>query len=41
MRDLMEKIRDSGEKTKGPPPFGLKDVQNFANQLNKFFQSNL
>ena len=39
MRDLMQSIRDSGETTKGPAPFGQKDAQNFANQFNKFLQS--
>jgi len=39
MRDLMQSIRDSGEVTKGPKPFGTKDAQNFANQFNKFLQS--
>ena len=39
MRDLMQSIRDSGEVTKGPKPFGVKDSQNFANQFNKFLQS--
>ena len=38
MRDLMQSIRDSGEMTKGPKPFGQKDAQNFANQFNKFLQ---
>jgi uncharacterized protein YaiI (UPF0178 family) len=36
MRDLMEKIRESGEITKGPKPFGEKDAHKFANQLNSF-----
>lgn len=36
MRDLMEKIRDSGEVTRGPKPFGQKDAHEFANQLNAF-----
>jgi len=36
MRDLMEKIRESGELTKGPKPFGVKDAHEFANQLNAF-----
>ncbi len=36
MRNLMEKIRESGEITKGPSPFGQKNAQEFANQLNKF-----
>jgi len=38
MRDLMQSIRDSGEITKGPKPFGQKDSQSFANQFNKFLQ---
>jgi len=37
MRNLMEEIRLSGEITKGPAPFGKKDVAQFANQLNNFF----
>lgn len=37
-RNLMQEIRDSGEQTKGPSPFNQKDAQEFANQLNKFFQ---
>ena len=36
MRNLMQDIRDSGEHTRGPAPFGIKDVQEFANQFNKF-----
>ena len=36
MRNLMEKIRESGEMTKGPKPFGAKDAEQFANQLNAF-----
>jgi len=40
MRDLMQSIRDSGEVTKGPKPFGQTDSQNFANQFNKFLQKN-
>ncbi len=39
MRNLMQEIRDSGEVTKGPSAFNQKDAQEFANQLNKFFQS--
>jgi len=38
IRDLMQSIRDSGEVTKGPKPFGQKDAQSFANQFNKFLQ---
>ncbi|MEA1914338.1 MAG: YaiI/YqxD family protein [Campylobacterota bacterium] len=41
IRDLMQSIRDSGEMTKGPAPFGAKDAQQFANQLNKFLQLHL
>ena len=36
MRNLMESIRDSGEQTKGPPPFSPKDAHEFANQLHRF-----
>ncbi len=36
MRNLMDEIRSTGEMTKGPPPFGAKDAQKFANQLNAF-----
>lgn len=36
MRNLMEKIRESGETTRGPKPFDQKDAHQFANQLHKF-----
>lgn len=36
MRNLMETIRESGEITSGPKPFGVKDAESFANQLNAF-----
>ena len=36
MRNLMDKIRESGEITKGPKPFSQKDAELFANQLNAF-----
>ncbi|MDH4944606.1 YaiI/YqxD family protein [Sulfurimonas sp. C5] len=36
MRNLMEKIRESGEITKGPKPFSVKDAELFANQINAF-----
>jgi len=36
MRNLMDKIRESGEITRGPKPFGAKDAHSFANQLNSF-----
>jgi len=41
MRDLMQSIRDSGEMTKGPAPFGKKDSQKFANSFNAFLQKYL
>ena len=41
MRDLMEKIRESGEVTRGPKPFGQKDAEKFANQLNSFLTRHL
>lgn len=36
MRNLMETLRDCGETTKGPKPFGSKDAHAFANQFNAF-----
>lgn len=36
MRNLMESIRESGEMTRGPAPFGVKDAEMFANQFNAF-----
>jgi len=36
MRNLMESIRESGEITGGPKPFGTKDAHAFANQFNAF-----
>ncbi|MFK5936823.1 MAG: YaiI/YqxD family protein [Sulfurimonas sp.] len=41
MRNLMDKIRESGEITKGPKPFGAKDAHEFANQLNSFLSKYL
>lgn len=41
MRNLMQEIRDSGEMTKGPAAFNIKDVQAFANSLNMFLQKRL
>jgi uncharacterized protein len=40
MRNLMQSMRDNGQRTKGPKPFKEKDVHRFANQLNKFFETN-
>jgi len=41
MRDLMETIRESGEITRGPKPFGRKDAHEFANQLNAFLAKHI
>ncbi len=41
MRDLMEKIRESGEITRGPQLFSQKDAHEFANQLNSFFAKHI
>jgi uncharacterized protein YaiI (UPF0178 family) len=41
MRNLMDKIRESGEITKGPKPYTQKDAQGFANQLNSFLTKHL
>ncbi len=41
MRNLMDKIRESGEITKGPKPFSSKDAELFANQLNAFLHKKL
>lgn len=35
MRDFMKEFRDAGTITGGPPPFGPKDLKNFADSLNK------
>ena len=40
IRNLMQEIRDSGELTKGPPPFSKKDVHNFATSLNNLLYKN-
>ncbi len=36
MRNLMQELRSGGDVTGGPPPFGMKDRQAFANQLDRF-----
>ena len=41
MRNLMEGIRESGEITGGPKPYGQKDAHEFANQLNSFLAKNV
>ena len=35
MRDFLKELRDGGTITGGPATFGVKDVQEFANSLNK------
>lgn len=35
-RDLMDQLRNSGIDTGGPPQYGSKDRQAFANQLDRF-----
>jgi len=39
MRDFMKELRDGGSITGGPSSFGPKDVQQFANSLNKLLGS--
>lgn len=36
MRDFMETLRSSGVQTGGPAPLSAREVQAFANQLDKF-----
>jgi hypothetical protein len=36
MRDFMDQLRGSGVETGGPKPFDKKDVQTFANALDRF-----
>lgn len=38
MRDFMKELRDGGAITGGPASFGPKDVEHFANSINKLFQ---
>ncbi|WP_414830723.1 YaiI/YqxD family protein [Alteromonas sp. H39] len=39
MRDFMETMRSSGERTGGPKAFSQKDKQNFANALDRILAS--
>lgn len=39
IRNFLDELRGSGVQTGGPATFGLKDRENFANQLNQFLQS--
>ena len=36
MRDLMDELRKNGEITGGPATFNQKNIQEFANQLDRF-----
>ena len=36
MRDFMDSLRGGGVMTGGPPPFGPKDKQRFANSLDRW-----
>ena len=36
VRDFMAELRTTGIDTGGPPPFGERDKQNFANALDRF-----
>jgi len=40
-RNLMDQLRASGMDTGGPPPFNNKDVQSFANSLDKLLAKQL
>ncbi len=35
MRDFIKGLRDNGVDTGGPPPFGPKDKERFANSVNR------
>lgn len=36
MRDFKESLRDMGEMTGGPPPYGVKQKQQFSNALDRW-----
>ncbi len=40
MRDFMDSLRGSGVITEGPPPYGAKDKQRFANALDRWLARN-
>jgi uncharacterized protein YaiI (UPF0178 family) len=40
MRNLKEELRNCGVETGGPPPFTAKDIQAFANQLDRLITKN-
>ena len=35
VRDFMQELRGTGVDTGGPPPFGVKDKEKFANSFNR------
>lgn len=39
MRDFMDQIRASGERTVGPKAFSAKDKMNFANQIDRILSA--
>lgn len=41
MRDFMDNLRASGINTGGPAPLNARDIQTFANQLDKFLAQQL
>jgi uncharacterized protein len=41
MRDLLSELRNGGLMTGGPPAFGRKDAQAFADQLDRFLVKSL
>lgn len=41
VRNLLANLRDEGIMTGGPPPFGPKDRQAFANSLDKYLTQQL
>ena len=40
IRNLKEELRNCGIETGGPPPFTAKDIQSFANQLDRLITKN-
>lgn len=40
-RNLMEQFRSAGVETSGPKPFSAKDIQSFANQLDRILTKRL
>lgn len=41
MRDFMEELRNNGMASGGPSAYGVKQKEQFANELNKFLCRNL